>query len=126
MLPVYFVRDVPGPYPVCTPPPPPFFGTAHSKGVTGGVSVSAESKGVICTKIVQNLGCLGTAHSKGLAGALAGCLPDGHGCPLPLQKQKAAVVCRLAQNYPRRTKTQSIGGCQGKRERAGEKIRRPF
>jgi len=31
------------------------------------VSVSAESKGLICTKIVQNLWVLGTAHSKGLS-----------------------------------------------------------
>jgi hypothetical protein len=31
------------------------------------VSVSAESKGVICTKIVQNSRVLGTAHSKGLS-----------------------------------------------------------
>ena len=48
------------------PPSPPFFGTAHSKGVTASLSVSAESKGLICTKMVQNLGVLGTAHSKGL------------------------------------------------------------
>jgi len=55
---------------VCTqavPPPPPFFGTVHCKGVMAIVSVSAESKGLICTKIVQNLGVLGTAHSKGLS-----------------------------------------------------------
>ena len=31
------------------------------------VSVSAESKGLICTKTVQNLGVLGTVHSKGLS-----------------------------------------------------------
>jgi hypothetical protein len=31
------------------------------------LSVSAESKGLICTKMVQNLGVLGTAHSKGLS-----------------------------------------------------------
>ena len=49
------------------PPSPPFFGTAHSKGVTASLSVSAESKGLICTKIVQNLWVLGTAHSKGLS-----------------------------------------------------------
>ena len=48
------------------PPSPPFFGTADSKGVTGTVSVSAESKGLICSKIVQNSMVLGTAHSKGL------------------------------------------------------------
>src|SRR5579859_2637888 len=49
------------------PPPPPFFGTVHSKGVAAALSVSAESKGLICTKMVQNLGVLGTAHSKGLS-----------------------------------------------------------
>jgi len=31
------------------------------------LSVSADSKGLICTKIVQNLGVLGTAHSKRLS-----------------------------------------------------------
>ena len=49
------------------PPPPLFFGTVHSKGVTGSVSVSAESKGFICTKIVQFSRYLGTADSKGLS-----------------------------------------------------------
>jgi hypothetical protein len=66
------------------PPSPLFFGTAHSKGLTTGLSVSAESKGLICTKIVQNSGGLGTAHSKRLSQKkqvdnkkAAGCLPLG-------------------------------------------------
>jgi hypothetical protein len=49
------------------PPPPPFFGSVHSTGVTGTVSVTVHSEGLICTKIVQKLGVLGTAHSKGLS-----------------------------------------------------------
>jgi hypothetical protein len=36
-------------------------------------SVNVESKGLICTKIVQNLGLLGTAHSKGLSREDEGC-----------------------------------------------------
>jgi hypothetical protein len=48
-------------------PLPPFFVTAHSKVVMAKLSVSADSKGLIYTEIVQNLGVLGTAHSKGLS-----------------------------------------------------------
>ena len=48
-------------------PPPWFFGTAHSKGVSYQPFVSAESKGLICTKIVQNRKSLGSAESKGLS-----------------------------------------------------------
>ena len=33
--------------------PLPFFVSAESKGVTGAASVSADSKGVICTLLVQ-------------------------------------------------------------------------
>jgi hypothetical protein len=40
------------------PPSPLFFATAHSAGLTGSVSVSADSKGVICTKMVQEFGAL--------------------------------------------------------------------
>src|SRR5579859_3106622 len=49
------------------PPPPPFFGTVHSKGVAAALSVSAESKGLICTKMVQNSGCLELRILKDLA-----------------------------------------------------------
>ncbi len=48
-------------------PPPPVFVTAHSKEVMGMVSVSADSKELICTKIVQDSMLLGSAHSKGLS-----------------------------------------------------------
>ena len=106
MLPLYFVRDVPGLYPGGTPSPL-FFVTAHSKGVTGTVSVSAHSKGLICTKMVQFLGVLGTAHSKGLS------LDEKQ----PGNK-KAADWLPLGANLPRNTITQSIAVCQGKRERA--------
>jgi hypothetical protein len=48
------------------------------------MSVSAESKGLICTKIVQKTGGLGTAHSKGLipkkdGGGKKRCHAAGHG-----------------------------------------------
>ena len=71
-------------------PPPPVFVSAHSKGLTRGPSVSAESKGLICTKIVQNRPCLGTAHSKGFSSEnkRAG-------------NKKAAVACRLSVNLYR-------------------------
>src|SRR5579864_4313266 len=38
--------------------PPVVFVRADYKGVTGGVSVRAESKGLICTKIVQVRGAV--------------------------------------------------------------------
>src|SRR5579859_3540067 len=68
-------------------PPPPFSVSAYFKGVTRRASVSAESKGVICTKIVQESGVLGTAHSKGLSSEneRAG-------------NKKAAVACRLSMD----------------------------
>src|SRR5260370_6114461 len=67
------VRDAPGlicqgcarSVPQLYPTPSPFFVSADSKAVTGRASVSAESKELICTKIVQNLSGLGTAYSKG-------------------------------------------------------------
>jgi hypothetical protein len=34
------------------------------------VSVSAESKGLICTKMVQNWGLRGSAESKGVRGVV--------------------------------------------------------
>src|ERR1700682_1285092 len=48
-------------------PPPGVFVSAESKGVTRGVSVSADSKGLICTKIVQNARFHGSAESKGVS-----------------------------------------------------------
>src|SRR5260370_35821828 len=71
-------------------PSPPVSVTAHSKGLTRGLSVSADPKGLICTKIVQNPRLLVSAHSKGLSYAQKG---DGHeksGSCLP-------VVCRCTQ-----------------------------
>ena len=50
-------------------PTPGVFVSAYSKGVAGGVSVSADSKGLICTKIVQNARLHGSAESKGVRGA---------------------------------------------------------
>jgi len=49
--------------------PPCVFVSAYSKGVTGGVSVSADSKGLICTKMVQNARGHGSAESKGVRDA---------------------------------------------------------
>src|SRR5258707_7488728 len=51
-----------------TPPSPGVFVSAYSKGVTGEASVSAECKGLICTKIVQNATCHGSVESKGVTG----------------------------------------------------------
>ncbi len=48
------------------PDPPGVFVSADPKGVAGGVSVSADSKGLICTKIVQNARFRGSAESKGV------------------------------------------------------------
>jgi len=66
-------------------PLPLFFVSAESKGLTKTRFVSADSEGVICTKMVQDSAWFGTAHSKGVAEGA-----DGHGCPVPLQKKKAA------------------------------------
>src|SRR6266481_992187 len=49
-------------------PSPGVFASADSKGVTRGVSVSADYKGLICTKIVQNTRFYGSAESKGVRG----------------------------------------------------------
>ena len=48
-------------------PPPGVFVRADFKGVTDGVSVRAESKGLICTKVVQNRAARVRADSKGLS-----------------------------------------------------------
>ncbi len=57
------------------PSPPPFFGTAHSKGFTDVVSVSADSKGVaegqLRPKPGKTLCLLASAHSKGVMGEVA-------------------------------------------------------
>jgi hypothetical protein len=58
-----------GPEQADRPPSPGVFVSAHSKGVTGGVSVSADSKGLICTKMGQNASVRGSAESKGVRGA---------------------------------------------------------
>ncbi len=50
-------------------PSPGVFVSVHSKGVTREVSVSADSKRLICTKIVQNARFRGSAESKGVRGA---------------------------------------------------------
>ena len=66
-------------------PPPPFFVGAHSKGLAETRSVSADSKEVICTKIVQYFRGLGTADSKELAD-----LSSRVRVSRSLQKEKAA------------------------------------
>ena len=53
-------------------PSPGVFVSVDSKGVTGGVSVSAYSKGLICTKMVQNARFHGSAESKGVRGPGSG------------------------------------------------------
>src|SRR5229473_5263804 len=58
-----------GPEQAEAPPSPSVFVSAYSKGVTGEGSVSADCKGLICTKIVQNARCHGSAESKGVRGA---------------------------------------------------------
>src|SRR5260370_39668885 len=65
-------------------PSPPVSVTAHSKGLTRGLSVSADPKGLICTKIVQNPRLLVSAHSKGLSYAqnADGQEKSGSGVPL--------------------------------------------
>jgi hypothetical protein len=75
--------------------PPLFFVTAHSKGVMARLSVSADSKGLICTKIVQNLGVLGTAHSKGLSRIRRGIALKGGLKVLILKEQSAQKQKRL-------------------------------
>src|SRR5215472_15371104 len=55
-----------------TPSPPPFFVTAHSKGVTDAIFVSAHSKGVIGGQFrpkPRKTRCLlVSAHSEGVRG----------------------------------------------------------
>jgi hypothetical protein len=50
------------------PRPLGVFVRADYKGVTGVVSVRAESKGLICTEIVQNPSIPGSAAVKGVGG----------------------------------------------------------
>jgi hypothetical protein len=56
--------------------PPGVFGSAHSKGLAGGLSVRADSKGLICTKIVQNSAFRVRAESKGVS--LIGGVREGY------------------------------------------------
>jgi hypothetical protein len=49
------------------PPPPGISVRADYKGVTDRVSVRADSKGLICTKIVQNRAVRVRAESKGVS-----------------------------------------------------------
>ena len=79
------------------PPFPLFFVSAHSAGLIGLLSLSADSKGVICTKMVQLSRVLQLRILKDLLGAertgtVRVSLPaaDGHGCPVPLQNAQAA------------------------------------
>src|SRR5260370_14321718 len=68
-------------------PSPPVSVTAHSKGLTRGLSVSADPKGLICTKIVQNPRLLVSAHSKGLSYAQKGDGQEKSGSCLPLERR---------------------------------------
>src|SRR5258708_19370313 len=91
------------------PPPPTFFVTAHSRGLTRGQSVSVDSKGLICTKIVQNPMLLGSAHSKGLS----------RGDKRRTIK-KRQVDCRLNVNLHKRDYNRTDSGCQEKTKRAAK------
>jgi len=53
---------------VGVPPTPGVYVSADSKEVTGVVSVSADSKELIFTKIVQNARFYGSEESKGVTG----------------------------------------------------------
>src|SRR5216684_3170522 len=87
------------------PPLPPFFVTAHSKRLTPRLSASAESKGLICTKIVQNSEYLGTAHSKRLSRK-----------KIRRTTKKRQLPAAWTKFYLDGTITDSIAGCQGKTE----------
>jgi len=105
-LPAPFLLGTPAVPEAVATPSPSVFVSAHSKGLTRGPSVSAESKGPICTKIVQNRPCLGTAYSKGLSSEnkRAG-------------NKKTAVACRLSVNLYRWHYERFDSACQVKTER---------
>ena len=89
-------------------PLPPVSVSAHSKGLTRGPSVSAESKGLICPKMVQNPRRLGSAHSKGFSSE----------SERPGNK-KAAVACRLSMDLYAWEYNRFDSGCQGKVKAGG-------
>jgi hypothetical protein len=71
------------------------------------LSVSAESKGLICTKMVQNLGVLGTAHSKGLS-----CDDEGFGkscARLLILQVFIAPIARIGRNSEACSGKQALG-----------------
>ena len=96
------------------PPSPLFSVTAYSKGLTGVRSVSADSEGLICTKIVHNSRPFGTAHSKGV-----------REIRYSQEKKKTAEWLPLGVGLPKTDCNSLDSGCQGKRERAGKKIAGP-
>jgi hypothetical protein len=67
-------------------PSPLFFVSAESKGLTETRFVSADSEGVICTKMVHDSAWFGTAHNKGLGGRTK----TGTGVPCPYKRKTAA------------------------------------
>jgi hypothetical protein len=66
--------------------------------------VSADSKGLICTKTVQDSARLATAHSKGLAGVEQ----TGTGVPCPYKEKSGRSLPLWACFYPSRTITDWI------------------
>src|SRR5579863_5929997 len=72
------------------PPLPPYFSELRIlKDLGDRGSVSVHSEGLICTKIVQNLGGLGTAYSKGLSSQGEDCSEEGVIKLLILKEQSA-------------------------------------
>ena len=84
-----------------TPSPPPFFVTAHSKGVTDAIFVSAHSKGVIGGQFrpkPRKTRCLlVSAHSEGVRGEVASAseaeeVENRRYCP---EKARTARISRI-------------------------------
>src|SRR5882724_1272675 len=65
MIPVYSIRDVPGPYP---PPPPHFFVSVHSTGLNTSIShlfSTLHLQGSPQVLILKRLGCTKTVQVRG-------------------------------------------------------------
>ena len=79
---------------VYTPPSPLFFVSAHSAGLAGSVSVSADSTGVICTKMVQDFSVLELHIVKELLAGTGRVSLTSAGWPCPTTKKRQSG-CRL-------------------------------
>src|SRR5712664_4402953 len=86
------------------PPPPVFFGSAHSKGVTGGRLVSAHSKRLKVAVFSAIWKWLVSADSKRVMGAfsiLIGILlRSAHSKGVRRTKWRASMVRRARENRP--------------------------